>query len=408
MEPIRVVELFAGVGGFRLGLERASERFQIVWANQWEPSMSEQYAFDCYTAHYGVSPTHVCKDIALVKDNIPDHDLLVGGFPCQDYSIAKKESAGIEGPKGVLWWQIDDIVRKKRPSYILLENVDRLIRSPAKQQGRDFSIILRCLYEKGYAAEWRVINAADYGQAQRRRRTFILAYHNDTRIFRSLAENVCVRGLKAFHQQVMIGGVLSKAFPIASHSRTFAESWIDELEYANTTVLSAQQKVYLRSAGVMMNGRIYSVDVQPQVEPNIPLRDILESTPVDEHFFLRSEDMPRWIYTKGAKHEPRRRRDGSTYYFSEGAVAFPEPLDKPSRTMLTSEGQVGRSTHAVQDPFSGRLRLLTPIECERLNGFPDNWTNTGMPERMRYFTMGNALVVPLVARIGRILFNISV
>lgn len=408
MDPIRVVELFAGIGGFRLGLEQASERFQIVWANQWEPSMREQYAFDCYTAHYGASPSHICKNIALVKDSIPAHDLLVGGFPCQDYSIAKKGSAGIEGPKGVLWWQIDDIVRAKRPTYILLENVDRLIRSPAKQRGRDLSIILRCLYEKGYAVEWRVINSADYGQAQRRRRTFILAYHNDTQIFKSLAEDVCIRGLKAFHQQVMMGGILSKAFPIASHRRTFSESWIDELEYADTTVLSARQMVYLHNAGVMMNGRIYSVDVQPKAESFIPLRDILETVPVDEHFYLRDENMPRWIYAKGAKREARRKRDGSTYYFSEGAVPFPEPLDKPSRTMLTSEGQVGRSSHVVQDPFSGRLRLLTPIECERLNGFPDNWTNTGMPERMRYFTMGNALVVPLITRIGKALPNMDI
>lgn len=403
MDIIRTVELFAGVGGFRLGLETASDRFRIVWANQWEPSMQEQYAFDCYVAHYGANGNHVCKDIALAKADIPDHDLLVGGFPCQDYSVAKKGSVGIEGSKGVLWWQIDDIVRERRPKCILLENVDRLIRSPAKQRGRDFSIILRCLYEKGYAVEWRVINAADYGQAQRRRRTFILAYHNDTEIFRSLAEDVCIRGLKAFHQHIVANGIFASAFPVASHSRIFAESWIDELEYADVTVLSARQKVYLYNSGVMMNGRIYSVEVRPKEEPFIPLRAILETGPIDEHFFLREEDMPRWIYAKGAKREPRRRRDGSTYYFSEGAVAFPEPLDKPSRTMLTSESQVGRSSHVVQDPASGRLRLLTPIECERLNGFPDNWTNTGMPERMRYFTMGNSLVVPLIARIGEAL-----
>lgn len=407
MDPIRVVELFAGVGGFRLGLEQASGRFQVVWANQWEPSMREQCAFDCYTAHYGISPSHICKDIALVKDSIPDHDLLVGGFPCQDYSIAKKGSAGIEGPKGVLWWQIDDIVREKRPPYILLENVDRLTRSPAKQRGRDFSIILRCLYEKGYAVEWRVINAADYGQAQRRRRTFILAYHNHTKLFQRLAEDACIRGLKAFHQHVMTSGVFSSAFPISCHTRAFSESWIDELEYEDTSALSARQKVYLHNAGVMMNGRIYSVDVRPKAEPFIPLRAILETGPIDEHFFLREEDMPRWVYAKGAKHEPRRRRDGSTYYFSEGAVAFPEPLDKPSRTMLTSEGQVGRSSHVIQDPASGRLRLLTPIECERLNGFPDNWTATGMPERMRYFTMGNALVIPIVSKIGQWLLDMQ-
>lgn len=403
MEPIRTVELFAGVGGFRLGLEAASDRFQIVWANQWEPSMREQYAFDCYTAHFGSSKHHVCQDIAKAKTDVPGHDLLVGGFPCQDYSIMKKNSAGIEGSKGVLWWQIDDILREKRPKYVLLENVDRLIRSPAKQCGRDFSIILRCLYEKGYAVEWRVINAADYGYAQRRRRTFIMAYHNQTKAFRDLAEMVCVQGLKSMHRQIMENGVLSKAFPVRSHSQRYVESWLDELEYADIQDVSKKQKVYFYNSGVMMNGWIYSIDVEPQWIIPTPLRDVLERTPVDEHYFLRDKDMPQWIYAKGSKHEKRRRRDGSSYYFSEGSVQFPEALEKPSRTMLTSESQVGRSTHVVRDQITGHLRVLTPIECERLNGFPDGWTNTGMPERMRYFCMGNALVVPLVTRIARVI-----
>lgn len=407
MDNIRTVELFAGVGGFRLGLEAASERFQVVWANQWEPSMREQYAFECYTAHYGKSDGHVCKDIALVKGDIPDHDLLVGGFPCQDYSIAKKRSVGIKGPKGILWWQIDDIIREKRPKYVLLENVDNLLKSPAKQRGRDFSIMLRCLYEKGYAVEWRVINAAEYGQAQRRRRTFILAYRNDTEIFCRLADDLCIRGLKAMHQHLVSNGIFVKAFPIRSHSRTFTDNWIDVLEYGSVDTLSAKQRVELYNAGVMMNGRVYSVEVVPEEETFIPIKRILEAGRIDERFFLREQDMPRWTYAKGAKYEQRHRRDGSTYYFSEGAVQFPEPLEKPSRTMLTSESTVGRSSHVVQDAMTGRLRVLTPVECERLNGFPDDWTDTGMPERMRYFVMGNALVVPLVTRIGKVLSELE-
>ena len=405
METIRTVELFAGVGGFRLGLEAASDRFQVIWANQWEPAMHDQYAFDCYTAHFGGDKHHVCQDIAKAKADVPDHDLLVGGFPCQDYSIMKKNSAGIEGAKGALWWQINDILEEKRPKYVLLENVDRLLRSPAKRFGRDFSIILRCFYEKGYAVEWRVINAADHGYAQRRRRVFILAYHNQTESFRGLAEAVCVRGLKAMHRHIMENGILAKAFPVQSHSRSYVESWIDELEYTDIPAVSEKHRVYLYNAGVMMNGRIYSVDVTPQRVAPTPIKDILERDPVDEHYFLRDEDMPRWIYAKGAKHEKRHRQDGSQYYFSEGSVQFPEPLDKPSRTMLTSESQVGRTSHVVQDPTTGRLRVLTPIECERLNGFPDDWTNTGMPERMRYFCMGNALVVPLVTRIANALLT---
>lgn len=400
---IRTVELFAGVGGFRLGLEAASNSFKFIWANQWEPSMREQHAFRCYTSHFGDKHCHVCKDIAKAKNDVPDHNLLVGGFPCQDYSIMKKNSAGIEGSKGVLWWQIDDILREKRPKYVLLENVDRIIRSPAHQCGRDFSIILRCLYEKGYAVEWRIINAADYGYAQRRRRTLILAYHNQTKRFRDFADGVCSHGLKFMHKYVMENAMLAKAFPIAGHSHSYTESWIDEIEYPDIPNVSMNQKVYLYNAGVMMNGRIYSVDVVPKYEKPIALNDILEQGPVDEHYYLREKDMPQWRYAKSAKNEKRKRRDGTTYWFSEGSIQFPEPLDKPSRMILTSESQVGRTSHVVADKTTGRLRTLTPLECERLNGFPDNWTDTSMPERMRYFCMGNAIVIPLVTRIGNIL-----
>lgn len=401
MGKIKVVELFAGVGGFRIGLETASDDYKVVWANQWEPSMKEQHAFECYTTHFGCSSNHVCQDISKVKGDIPEHDLLVGGFPCQDYSIMKKNSDGIEGKKGKLWWQIDDIVRDKRPKYILLENVDRILWSPSKQCGRDFSIILRCLYEKGYSVEWRVINAAEYGQAQRRRRTFIFAYHNQTKIFKDLADKVCRYGLKGMHEHVEKTGMFAKAFPVEHHMNSYTDNWIDELSYDDVADVSKNQMVRLYNAGVMMNGRIYSVDVIPAHEVPIPLRNIIETRYIEERFFLREEDMSKWIYAKGAKNEIRRRKDGSQYNFSEGIVQFPDPLDKPSRTMLTSESSVGRSSHVIKDIKTGRLRTLTPLECERLNGFPDNWTNTGMPEKMRYFCMGNALVVPIVERIAK-------
>lgn len=402
---IKVVELFSGVGGFRLGFEAASDKYSVIWANQWEPHKKEQYAFDCYVNHFGESENNVCMDIAKAKVMVPDHDLLVGGFPCQDYSILKKNSQGIEGSKGVLWWEIDDIIKAKRPKFILLENVDRIIRSPAKQHGRDFSIILRCLYEKGYAVEWRVINAADYGQAQRRRRTFILAYHNSTKLFRQFADSVCVNGVKRLHSQIMNDGILAKAFPIFSHSKAFVDCWIDELQFFEMSDLSAKQQVHFCDAGVMMNGRIYSVDVVPHREPSIPLKNILEASVTDDKYFIRDEELPRWRYCKGAKHELRHRKDGTPYYFNEGAVAFPDSHDKPARTLLTSEPKLSRTSHVVCDIRSGRLRTLTPLECERLNGFPDDWTNTGMPEQMRYFTMGNALVVPIVIRIGKALLT---
>ena len=203
----------------------------------------------------------------------------------------------------------------------------------------------------------------------------------------------------------MTNSVFAKAFPIAGHGNIFTDSWIDEMEYEDIATLSARQRTIFYNAGVMMNGRIYSVDIQPQKETFITLNDIREKSNVDEHFFVREVDMPKWIYAKGAKYELRHRRDGSEYYFSEGSVRFPDPLDAPSRTMLTSESNVSRSSHVIIDHVTGRLRTLTPIECERLNGFPDNWTQTGMPEKMRYFCMGNALVVPIIRRIGKTLLD---
>lgn len=138
----------------------------------WEKT---QHAFDCYCAHFGKSINHVNKNISEIeKSSIPDHNLLVGGFPCQDYSVARTGATGINGKKGVLWWDIRDILETKSPSFVILENVDRLLKSPANQRGRDFGIILTCFNELGYNVEWRVINAAEYGFAQRRRRTFIL------------------------------------------------------------------------------------------------------------------------------------------------------------------------------------------------------------------------------------------
>lgn len=170
-----VCELFAGVGGFRLGLERASREWTTVWANQWEPNKKVQHAFNCYCSHFGNGENHVNEDISSIeKANIPNHNLLVGGFPCQDYSVARTGAQGINGVKGVLWWQIREILEIKDPKFVLLENVDRLLKSPSSQRGRDFGVMLACLNELGYTVEWRVINAAEYGFAQRRRRIFIL------------------------------------------------------------------------------------------------------------------------------------------------------------------------------------------------------------------------------------------
>lgn len=390
-----VVELFAGVGGFRLGLEKSG--WETVFANQWEPGAKTQWAFDCYDRHYPESKNSN-DDIATVGEaDIPNHGLLVGGFPCQDYSVASTlaTSKGIQGKKGVLWWEIRRIVEAKRPRLILLENVDRLLKSPAKQRGRDFGIILSCLNSLGYSVEWRVINAADYGFVQRRRRTFIFAT-NDEKIQKRLYKSQ--NGGTILTSDGFFPGV----FPCVKASQADTEQITipeDLVEITNT--FSAD----FGNSGYCIGLSARTADVNAVYDGYCQtLADILQKD-VPEKYYISDKDMPKWQYMKGSKREKRVTGEGYEYYFSEGPIAFPDPIDLPARTMLTSEGSKNRSTHVVEDPQTHRLRILTPLECERIDGFEDNWTE-GMSDHMRYFCMGNALVVGLIEKMGAALYKL--
>lgn len=397
-----ICELFAGVGGFRLGLDRLASDWQTVWFSQWEPSRKVQWAHDCYVQHFGDCPDvngefHTGEDISTVdKASIPDHTLLVGGFPCQDYSVAHTlaSSKGIEGKKGVLWWQVRDTLIAKKPPFCLLENVDRLLKSPAKQRGRDFGIILACFAELGYNVEWRVVNAALYGAAQRRRRTFIFAYKDDTNYGKTMkdisAEDV-----------ITSKGFMAKAFPIAG-----AEDFKKTVIGTDIVDVSDHFSFAFENAGYMTGGEVTTVKIKEQEEKPITLGEVLQKDEVDEKYFIPKDKLDKWIYLKGSKKLNRTSANGHQYVYSEGPVAFPDPWDRPGRTMLTSETTLNRSTHVVADLKTARYRLLTPIEAERLQGFDDNWTDTGMPEKMRYFCMGNALVVPMITRMGKVLDTI--
>lgn len=406
-----VVELFAGVGGFRVGLNEIyinekgeyieKNNFKFVWANQWEPSTSTQDAFNCYITHFGNKPEHSNVDINLVdKKTIPDHTLLVGGFPCQDYSVARSLSneKGIEGKKGVLWWQIKEILEIKRPPFILLENVDRLIKSPSKQRGRDFGIMLRCLNDLGYGVEWRVINAADYGFPQKRRRIFIFGFHNTTKYFKEISK-------KEPYNILRNDGLFEKAFEIL------------ELENLNTTNISKENYKTLlevtnnfqfkfENSGIILQDVIYTGKSTPARINPITLNEILEKGNVPEKLFLNKDQIEKFQKLKGSKKIERVSKLGIKYNYSEGAMCFPDNLDLPGRTMLTSEGTINRSTHVVTDYITRKLRFLTPIEAERLNQFPDNWTNTGMTDKKRYFMMGNALVCGIIKKLGYEISNI--
>lgn len=403
---IKVVELFAGVGGFRIGLEGASDAYETIWNNQWEPSTQHQDASLVYRARFGLKG-HSNKDINLVPTtDIPDHDLLVGGFPCQDYSVAASlsRSGGIEGKKGVLWWQIHRILLEKgdkRPNYIFFENVDRLLNSPATQRGRDFAIILASLADLGYVVEWRIINAADYGMPQRRRRTYIVGYQKDS---------VVAQKIEKMEDWVEFDGVLAQAFPFSVKEKSVSAFDIEgTIKEVSDGFNKGMKESPFGNAGLMIDRHVYSVDAIPVYDgPIQTLGNVLvDEDFVPEEFFISEEELSKWKYEKGAKKINRVSKEGFEYVFSEGGMAFPDYLDRPSRTMITGEGgsAPSRFKHVVQTP-SGRYRRLIPIELERLNMFPDNHTyHPAVSNGRRAFLMGNALVCGIVQEIGRSLYR---
>lgn len=436
---MKVVELFAGVGGFRLGLESIpGSEYNIVFSNQWEPNTKRQHANEVYEARFG-SNGHSGEDISKVveRGEIPAHELLVGGFPCQDYSVATslKNSGGLYGKKGVLWWQIEKILREKgdsAPNYLMLENVDRLLKSPADQRGRDFAVMLTSLNKLGYVVEWRVINAADYGFVQKRRRVFILAYRKGTELYQSLVD--C--GLERWMRE---SGLFQEAFPAE-----YLNSGLEEPHSINHADIEKVSKEFNKgarrtlpspfaNAGVYANGYYVTSGVKPIYSGKkrtiesilLPTEEIphdfiiskdkrlsqiiedygdlkLTEEVFNRHpeFFLDNPDIKKWMVEKGSKKKVREVLGGS-YVFAEGKMTFPDKLDEPSRTIITGEGgkSPSRFKHTVFK--DGVLRRLTPIELERLNGFPDNHTELeGITDSKRAFFMGNALVVGIVEKLG--------
>lgn len=392
--PIRVIELFAGVGGFRIGLERASSRFSTLWSNQWEPSTKRQDASSIYCQQFGAE-NHSNQDVTTIPTAcIPECDLLTAGFPCQDYSVATtlRRSGGIEGKKGVLWWQIYRVIAEsaKPPQCLFLENVDRLLTSPASQRGRDFGIILASLADLGYAVEWRVINAAEYGMPQRRRRVYIVAFRNGS------SEATAMRnGTPWLFEE----GVFAKSFPATVKPGDPVQRFSIK---GTLDVVSCQFSARFKNAGVMVGRQVETVATTPLYSgAAITLGQLIENEErVPDEFFIEEAALPKWKYCKGSKRETRRTADGHTYSYSEGAMAFPDSLDMPSRTIITGEGGAGpsRFKHVIHTK-SGRYRRLMPVELERLNMFPDGHTEGATASR-RAFLMGNALITGVVEKVG--------
>ena len=395
-----VAELFAGVGGFRIGLARAG--WKTTFSNQWEPATKVQHASDVYVAQFG-EDGHTNLDIAKVKALPKNIDLLVGGFPCQDYSVAKtlNSSKGLKGKKGVLWWEILRLVNGQKPRFIFLENVDRLLKSPSNQRGRDFAVMLKTLGDEGYSIEWRVVNAAEYGFPQRRIRVFIVATRLKKGAKKSTPESVIAKT-----------GILARALPIEKLTDNLQEIDLDqEADEISAMFNKGQDKSPFLNSGYFIDGVAYTVKSQAKLASNpVVLGDILQpDSQVPDEYWVEEKRLKEWKYLKGAKSIERTHKgSGVTYNYAEGKMAFPDLLTNPSRTILTGEGGTtpSRFKHIIKT--KNGYRRLTPIELERLNGFPDNWSKLNseekvVPDGKRAFFMGNALVIGLIEKVGKVL-----
>ena len=422
---MNVLELFAGVGGFRIGLENANpDYFRTLWSNQWEPSRKSQDAFEVYNYHFPDSE-NINISIADITDEQfaeMNADMIVGGFPCQDYSVArsKKNEQGIEGQKGVLFWEIIRATRIIRPRFLILENVDRLLKAPSKQRGRDFAIMLTAFNNLGYSVEWRVINAADYGRSQRRRRVFFFIYRNDIpfahQMDQRFEEQEQVFDENRYDDYIFHEGLFATQFPIMSTPVKKRHVYYELPE--DIVEVSDNFSGTVWNTGVMRHGRYYSIDTAPNYDGEpITLGEILQNEEeVPEKFFINDPaKLEKFQYLRGPKRIERTSADGHTYIYSEGGMSPTDDLNLPGRTMLTSEGTVNRSTHFLH--VNGRYRLITPVEAERLQDFPDNWTAlkrlsdgtvTEVSDKMRMFFMGNALVTDIVRKIGEFIVEIDI
>lgn len=418
-QPVGTVsELFAGVGGFRIGLAAAG--WKTIFSNQWEPSTKAQHASDVYEHRFGAEG-HTNEDIQLVIDDharklsgkasthnkysIPETDLVVGGFPCQDYSVAKTlhTSKGLAGKKGVLWWEIHKLVSLNKPKFVFLENVDRLLKSPASQRGRDFAVMLKTLGDLGYGIEWRVVNAAEYGFPQRRIRVFIVAKRKD------LLDSAWKQSAENFLGE---SGVLARAFPIdhLEHFNTFELDATPE-EISEKFGLGKTKSAFL-SSGRYLDGVVETATARSLISENkATLGDVLEADELvpDEFWVTDKIKLEEWKRLKGAKNEIRiHKASGTEYKYNEGSMAYPDLLENPSRTILTGEGGASPSRFKHIVKTSKGFRRLMPVELERLNGFPDGWTEQGaggkpLSDARRAFFMGNALVVGLIEKVGLVL-----
>jgi len=456
---IKFIDLFCGIGGFRIGLENANkyglekcngnqirgkrstkkwkyeqgyvhtkgkqQAFCCVWSNEWD-----KYASSVYKKHYGECDT---RDITTIpSSNIPDFDLLVAGFPCQAFSIAGKRK-GFQDTRGTLFFDIARILADKRPRYFLLENVKGLL---SHDQGKTFQTILGVLSDLGYEYQWQVLNSKNFGVPQNRERVFIVGHlrgKSRPKVF-PIGENGQVSNQEQ-QQPIRREIQTSKQKDSSNRNKSVLEDGKDgQLHYIggieaerkkwlkdgkdNSRNFSQGQRVYgtggisstLAGNAGGLGGKtgLYAIRVQGDLDKRKTyLSNEIQTLSANP----TSDNLPRvaipmqWKRTEeGRKARQENQKKGKDY----------TPFGNRYRELVPNENKdvVGTITSQAiaKDSLLGegtRIRRLTPVECARLQGFPDDWCE-GLSNTQAYKCYGNAVTTNVVEEIGKRLAQVLI
>jgi DNA (cytosine-5)-methyltransferase 1 len=386
---IKYFSLFSGIGGFELGIYNAyvetangkknkgSKTIEKTWdskeykesksvgpergwigkhndcdSSRQEPptcmgySEIDKYAIKIYQKHFSKHKNY--GDITKINpEKLPDFDLLVGGFPCQAFSIAGKRK-GFEDTRGTLFFDIARILRSKKPRFFLLENVKGLL---SHDNGFTFKTIIATLTELGYDIQWQVLNSKNFGVPQNRERVFIVGHLRETSRPKVFPIGKSVK--KDDNEQPVAHAINSSDWRGANRNQKQTTIWTNQSD--------TQQKRNKSNDTNIVRGKTYTDDMR--------IRRLAPNT-ADVHF----------IYDD---YNHRMRTDGNV-----GTV----------RATFGNEAMGNGNKVISEDFYSNKIRRLTPLECERLQGFPDGWTD-GVSDTQRYKCLGNAVTVNVIQKI---------
>jgi DNA (cytosine-5)-methyltransferase 1 len=413
------VSLFAGIGGFDLAMERAG--INVVATVEWDKHAQSVLARRFPNTKLYGDITGVTGEQLISAGFDPANGIITGGFPCQDLSVAGRR-AGLSGSRSGLFWEICRLLDETKAQSFILENVPGLLSS---NEGRDMGTVIRALEERGYSIAWRVLDAQHFGVAQRRRRVFIIGHLGND--WRTPAEILAIAESSARHSEQSNAKRKDPTYKTtdgAGSNSLIGSETVGSLQ-ASDYKFPQQQQVHenkiviqpfvkiVRSGARAEDGSL-PAEVWAERE-TAPTLNVMDNNG-DSHATVLIND-PTFFYAK-SHQDVRIQGDvintlAATMGTGGGNTPMVHAIQNTVIGRKDTSGPQGKgygneedpmftldttSPHAVATPST--VRRLTPTECERLQGFPDNWTE-GQADSHRYKQLGNAVAVPVVEWIIR-------